>query len=223
MQKLIVLEGGLKLEILYFNSLDSTQIYLKDKIKSLQLQEPIAILAKEQLSGLGSRDNSWNSRSGDLFLSFAVALKSLPKDLHLSSSSIYFSFLMKKVLFKYNTNIWLKWPNDLYIEEKKVGGVITSVVDNILICGIGVNIINHNDDLGFLDIDLTPQDISKLYLEEVEKFPTRKQIFSDYKIEFEKSRKYYTNINGSYISLERSILQEDGSLLLDGKKVYSLR
>lgn len=223
MLKTIVLEGELKLEILYFKSLDSTQVFLKDKIKSKHLKAPIAVLASQQTSGVGSRDNSWTSRTGDLFLSFAISSKSLPQDLHLSSASIYFSFLMKQTLSQVKDGVWLKWPNDLYFKDKKVGGIITTVVDDVLICGIGVNLLNHEDELGFLDIDLTTMEVAKKYLQEVEKFPKWKHIFSEYKIEFDNSRRYYANINNSYISLKEAILQEDGSLLLDGKKVYSLR
>ncbi|MFW3328905.1 biotin--[acetyl-CoA-carboxylase] ligase, partial [Aliarcobacter butzleri] len=50
-----------------------------------------------------------------------------------------------------------------------------------------------------------------------------KQIFSDFKIEFEKSKKFQTTIDNQKISLESAILNDDGSIQINNKKVFSLR
>jgi BirA family biotin operon repressor/biotin-[acetyl-CoA-carboxylase] ligase len=43
-------------------------------------------------------------------------------------------------LRKISANILIKWPNDLLIEEKKVGGIISTAVGRGVIIGIGINI-----------------------------------------------------------------------------------
>jgi len=70
--------------------------------------------------------------------SFALEIKDLPKDLLLSSSSIYFSIHNERD-FKtaFSPNVWLKWPNDLYLNNNKIGGTITKKIGETLICGHG--------------------------------------------------------------------------------------
>jgi len=192
---------------------------LRDKSCSL----PIAIFAKEQTDGVGSRDNSWVGGDGNLFFSLAISLDDLPKDLPLNSASIYFSFIMKQVLLKYTDKIWLKWPNDLYHNQSKVGGTITKKVDNIFICGMGVNLQENQNNFEALNLDIEPLFLLKKYLCELEKYPSWKQILSQYRIEFARSKEFFTHINSEYKSLENAILSEDGSLIIDNKRVYSIR
>ncbi|MEJ2489653.1 MAG: biotin--[acetyl-CoA-carboxylase] ligase, partial [Sulfurovaceae bacterium] len=106
------------MEILSFDSLDSTQTYLVDALAKGKLQAPIAVIAKEQNSGVGSRDNEWIGSSGNLFFSFALPLKMFPKDLKIESASIYFAYIMKELLSKYSSELYIKWPNDLYKNDK---------------------------------------------------------------------------------------------------------
>ncbi len=47
---------------------------------------------------------------------------------------------MRERLSKYVDGIFVKWPNDIYIGRSKVGGVVTKMIGNLLICGIGVNL-----------------------------------------------------------------------------------
>jgi hypothetical protein len=46
-----------------------------------------------------------------------LSKKDLPADLPLASTSIYFSFIMKKRLESMGEALWLKWPNDFYIQN----------------------------------------------------------------------------------------------------------
>jgi len=211
------------LEIYSFDRLQSTQKYLIDELKSGRLSTPVAITADIQDSGVGSRDNSWVGDSGDLFLSFAIDIDMLPKDLSLGSASIYFSYIMKLSIIDIDERVWIKWPNDIYIEDGKIGGVITQKVDNSLICGIGLNLVLSKKGFKSLDSDISAKEIIRKYLQKVEKFPTWKQIFSEYQIEFELSRVFSTHLKNNKISLEDAHLCEDGSLKIEGKRVYSLR
>jgi len=211
------------LEILSFNSLPSTQTYLLEKLRDKSSSLPIAVFAKEQTDGVGSRDNSWVGGDGNLFFSLAISLDELPKDLPLNSASIYFSFIMKQVLLKYTDEIWVKWPNDLYHNQSKIGGTITKKVDNIFICGMGVNLQENQNNFEALNLDIEPLFLLKKYLYELEKYPSWKQIFSQYRIEFARSKEFFTHINSEYKSLENAILSEDGSLIIDNKRVYSIR
>ena len=211
------------MELLCFNELESTQTYLIDELKKKKLTAPIVIMAKEQTAGVGSRDNSWEGGEGNLFFSLAISIDDLPQDLPLNSASIYFSYLMKEVLEQYVTDVWLKWPNDLYHNQSKIGGTITKKIDNILVCGMGINLKKNENGFEALNLNIEPIFLLEKYISKLEKLPRWKQIFSQYRIEFERSKHFYTHVNGEYKSLESAILSEDGSLIIENKRVYSIR
>jgi len=211
------------LEIQLFKTLPSTQTYLVDAIQANTVSAPIAVLALEQYSGVGSRENEWSGGKGNFFASLAIPVSDLPEDLALNSASIYFSFIMKQTLLELGENIWLKWPNDFYINEHKVGGCITKKVNDTLVCGIGINLKKSQNGYTALQSDISPKLLLDKYLERVEMFPKWKQVFSEYEIEFELSRKFSVHIENYKKSLFNASLQEDGSLIIEGKRVYSLR
>jgi BirA family biotin operon repressor/biotin-[acetyl-CoA-carboxylase] ligase len=211
------------LEILSFDRLPSTQLYLIEQLQKGKLQAPIAVITSEQNDGIGSRENKWLGSDGNFFASIAVKLDEIPKDLPLSSASIYFSFIMKKTLEDLGENIWLKWPNDFYFNDEKIGGTITKKINNVLVCGIGINLKNSKNGYRALQSDIPPKILLEKYLFALQKFPKWKQVFSEYEVEFELSRKFSVHIENYQKSLLDASLCGDGSLLLGGKRVYSLR
>ncbi len=181
------------------------------------------MVALSQTKGQGSRSNTWESCEGNLYFSFTFKMKDLSEDLPLESSSIYFSYILKELIAKEGSSIWMKWPNDFYIDNKKIGGTITNVYKDTLVCGIGINTKCAPDSFGVLDIDLDQITLLENFKIELLKKHTWKLIFSKFKIEFELSKKFNTYYKDKKISLNRAILQDDGSLMSDGKRIYSLR
>ena len=210
------------MKTLFFKSLPSTQTYLKELLKK-QEELPLAIVADRQTAGIGSRNNSWNSKEGNLFLSFALNLETLPNDLKLESASIYFSYLLKETLNSFGSKVFLKWPNDLYIGESKIGGMITNIVGKTLVCGVGVNLEKKDEIFVALDIKVEKKELLERYFLNIEKRVLWKQVFSKFQLEFQTNQKFFTHINGEKVSLSEAELQDDGSLLINGQKVYSLR
>jgi BirA family biotin operon repressor/biotin-[acetyl-CoA-carboxylase] ligase len=210
-------------DILVFDRLSSTQRYLLDALVNGTLAVPVAVLAKTQYAGIGSRENSWEGEEGNFFASIAIEHTRLPEDLPLSSASIYFSFLMKKALLDFTDKVWLKWPNDLYVEDKKVGGTITKTAGGNMVCGIGINLQDTRSGYCGIGLQISALSLLKHYLEVLGKFPAWKQVFSEYQVEFELSRGFSVHIENDKKSLENAQLCEDGSLMIDGKRIYSLR
>ncbi|WP_457749485.1 biotin--[acetyl-CoA-carboxylase] ligase [Sulfurimonas sp.] len=211
------------MKTLYFNTLPSTQLYLKEQLKNQALDTPVAVITDMQTAGVGSRDNSWTSNAGNLFLSFAIDVDELPYDLKLESASIYFSYILKETLNEFGSKVFLKWPNDLYIEDKKIGGMITNIVNNKLICGVGVNLIAAPKGFHSLDITINREILIKKYFVNIEKKVLWKQVFSKYKLEFEKNKEFFTHSDGKKISLASSSLEDDGCLNVNGERIYSRR
>ncbi|MDD3055219.1 MAG: biotin--[acetyl-CoA-carboxylase] ligase [Aliarcobacter sp.] len=211
------------MKIIKLKEVDSTHRYIKDYILENGYCEPICILSDFQTQGIGSRGNSWIGKEGNVFFSFVVDEEFLPNDLPLQSSSIYFSFLLKDVLKEIGSKVWLKWPNDFYVNDKKIGGTITTVSKKLIYCGIGINLKNVSEDFGKLDINIDTNSMLESYFFKLEKKIFWKQIFSEFKIEFQHSKKFQTTIDNQKVSLENAILNEDGSIQVNNKKVFSLR
>jgi BirA family biotin operon repressor/biotin-[acetyl-CoA-carboxylase] ligase len=211
------------LTIHWLEAVDSTQRFVVDALKAGTLKAPCAVVADVQHSGQGSRGNSWTGMEGNLFFSFAVDRKALPDDLKLESSSIYFAYLLKKTLERSGSEVWLKWPNDFYLDDKKIGGTITTLRQNTLVCGIGLNLKNAPEYFAALDIEISRKTLLDDYFESLEKFPKWKDIFRLYAIEFDKSRRFKTHYNLHKFSLENAVLCEDGSIECDGQRMYSER
>lgn len=217
------MEKGLKVEIICIDELDSTHTFMCNKIREGEINKNIAIYALKQSNGVGSRDNEWQSKEGNLHLNFCIKQDDLSPDLPLCSISIYFGFIMKELLSSKGSKAWLKWPNDLYIGDKKIGGLISSKIQDFIIVGIGLNLKYSPLYATVLDINIDLKDLICEYIKEVEKKILWKQIFRKYIVEFEKSRSYKANIDGREVSLKDALLYEDGSILLENRRVYNLR
>ncbi|PLY04595.1 MAG: biotin--[acetyl-CoA-carboxylase] ligase [Arcobacter sp.] len=211
------------MKIIILDEVNSTHSYLRDLIKTEGYSYPICICTSLQTDGIGSRGNSWQGIRGNLFFSFVFKIKDLPEDLELQSASIYFSYILKNVLSLEGSKIWLKWPNDFYIENKKIGGTITTVTKNLVYCGIGLNLIDVNKNFGKLDIEIDSKSILEKYFKTLKKEISWKQIFSEFKIEFQRSRNFKATLDNKKVSLQKAILNDDGSIEIDNKKVFSLR
>jgi BirA family biotin operon repressor/biotin-[acetyl-CoA-carboxylase] ligase len=196
---------------------------LQNRIATLGYIQPVAIVTQNQTNGIGSRDNNWVGSLGNLFFSFVLHKSLVPDDLPIQSYSIYFSYLFKEILEKQGSAVWLKWPNDFYIKEDKVGGTITNIKGDLIFCGIGLNLVDIENTYNSLDIEIDIQKLLKEYFSNVMRKKTWKQIFSKFSIEFEKSKVYKTTIDDKKVSLNTAQLNSDGSIIIDNKKVFSLR
>ena len=211
------------MQILYLESVDSTQKYLKELIKNNEVSAPFAVVADLQTAGVGSRGNSWSGVKDNLFLSFAISLEELPKDLKLESASIYFSYILKETLLELGSKTWLKWPNDFYIKDRKIGGMITNVIQESIVCGVGLNMVQAPESFEKLDVEIDRKELIKRYFANIEKKISWKQVFSKYKLEFYRNQNFYTHFKSLRVSLEGASLESDGSVVVNGERIYSLR
>ena len=120
-----------------YKSVDSTSIVAK----KMNYEPWTIVWAKEQTLGYGQKTNSWFSPEGGLYFSIILP-RSTIKDLQ--TLTILASFVVAKII-KENFKIepFIKLPNDIFINQKKVGGILT---ENIVgqdvkfsIMGIGLD------------------------------------------------------------------------------------
>jgi len=132
-------------KIIKLKSVDSTNTYAQLFIKN-NLYENIVVVASEQTKGRGQQGNYWYSEK-DKNLTFTIIL-----DTHFINANEQFqlnkvvSLSVKRFIEKIlNTIVTIKWPNDIYINDKKIAGVLieNSIMDDRLlgsIIGIGINV-----------------------------------------------------------------------------------
>jgi BirA family transcriptional regulator, biotin operon repressor / biotin---[acetyl-CoA-carboxylase] ligase len=212
---------GLVLEIIWLDELVSTQTYLVDAIKNRVLVPPICIVAKKQTAGIGSKQNNWEGYDGNLYFSFSLPLDNLPKDLPRQSVCIYFLYIFKKTVEKFGVKPIIKWPNDLYVDGKKVCGALTNIIGNFVICGIGLNIASSGANYGYIEINATMKELLIDYFEALDMCQNWTEIFSEFEVEFHSTVDIFFNTH-----LERGDdlkLLNDGSLSINGERVFGTR
>jgi BirA family biotin operon repressor/biotin-[acetyl-CoA-carboxylase] ligase len=133
-------------KLIHLQEIDSTNEYAKSLIKEFTyVSEGTTIVAKNQLHGRGQMGSSWESNPGQN-LTFSVIIS--PKIL--ISEQFQISKIVALALVDFISrlsikNVFIKWPNDIYINEKKIAGIL---IENILknnkiehtIVGIGLNV-----------------------------------------------------------------------------------
>ncbi|WP_267384073.1 biotin--[acetyl-CoA-carboxylase] ligase [Cyanobacterium sp. uoEpiScrs1] len=103
---------------------------------------PIVVIASEQTAGRGQWGRTWQSLPGGLYLSVAITPQILVKDaFHLTLLS---AWGIANLLQTYQIPVKLKWPNDLILEDRKLGGIKieTRTRDGYIthaVIGVGVN------------------------------------------------------------------------------------
>lgn len=145
----------------HFNTLPSTQIYLKDNLEILKSkQSDILISCSEQTQGLGRRGNTWDTQPNSLAMSFTLKPNKIATLTPLEIGLIAINFFKKK----FKTDLYLKWPNDILTKNgKKCGGIICQYIDETtVIIGLGINLgkldtsksYNYRHGLGSVDESL---------------------------------------------------------------------
>ncbi|WP_298062619.1 biotin--[acetyl-CoA-carboxylase] ligase [uncultured Campylobacter sp.] len=211
------------MQIEFVEQMPSTQEFLVGAVREGRITPPFAIAANRQSAGIGSRGNDWEGASGDLAFSFCVAQTDLPADVPLQSASIYFAMIMQELLASLGSQLWLKWPNDFYLGERKIGGAMTNKIKDNLICGIGINLVSAPEYAGILDIKISVEDAIEGFFALYENKISWKQIFRNFSLQFQKSQKFSVHLGDEKISLEQAKLCEDGSIIINEERVYALR
>jgi len=130
-------------QIDFFAEIDSTNTFLKDQVPPAPGKIRVAI-ADHQTAGRGRQQNPWVSAPGEsLCLSLAYRFDAAPPELPALTLALGIG-LAETLRAAGVAAIQLKWPNDLLINDAKLGGILTeSVVRGnrvTVVVGIGLNV-----------------------------------------------------------------------------------
>lgn len=131
--------------IIFYETLQSTNITAALILKGHEVQEGTVIFTDFQTAGKGQQGNKWESEKGEnLLLSIILYPESVIADEQFLIS-MAISLGICDFCNKYLTGVSIKWPNDIYIYDDKIAGLliensITGEVIESSVAGIGINI-----------------------------------------------------------------------------------
>ena len=124
-----------------FKELDSTNDYLERNHKNYE--EFDVICTKNQTHGRARRQNDWVSMEGMAIFSFFLEEReNWEIEDYLKLPLIAGLATIKGLRGIENLEYKFKWTNDVYLENRKLCGILIEKIDDVYIVGIGINVIN---------------------------------------------------------------------------------
>jgi len=128
-----------------YEELDSTNDYL---IKFANPNEYCLCVAESQTKGRGRNLKKWQSpKYENIYMSLSFSTNHELKNF--SSFSLVSALAVHNVLIKQNIFTEIKWPNDIYLNKKKIGGILIETFargrENLIVVGIGLNVFMENN------------------------------------------------------------------------------
>ncbi len=174
-------ETAMACDIHVFEQLDSTSAWLRNERKSLDTcltagRSQLCVTDWQQ-AGVGRRGKSWQTRPGNITFSVLSRVSAPAKDL-VGLSLVTGIAVAEAVEGVLDVDVKLKWPNDVILRDRKLGGLLTEVitvthnaapvegagrdrdsclepvVETDVVTGIGIN-VNHDDAVSTLGIGAT--------------------------------------------------------------------
>lgn len=131
---------GITIKFIKFDTIDSTQLWAINNLDSFDLTDITCISAKQQSTGIGTKGRSWFSPPGNMYTTFVFKAEQ-----HMNLAQIM-SLSLLEVLKKHSISVQLKWPNDIMLGSKKLGGALCNIKNDIALLGIGMNVNCTNLD-----------------------------------------------------------------------------
>jgi BirA family transcriptional regulator, biotin operon repressor / biotin---[acetyl-CoA-carboxylase] ligase len=144
----------LNIRYISFDTIDSTQLWVKKNAAFLKQNELTCIAAKEQTAGIGQHNRKWISPRQENI--YATLYFTLPKPcLFLPHLSQLLSLSCAIVLKAKGFDPTIKRPNDILLANRKVAGILCDVIEVNnrfgIILGIGINVNMGDDTLEIID------------------------------------------------------------------------
>lgn len=116
---------------------------------------PLVIMADRQTAGRGRQGRHWQSQTGNAFcLSLLWPFRGGTR---LDGLSLVVGAVLAEVLQRMGLpKVQLKWPNDIYVDHRKLGGILIELASNLTeqpVAVIGVGINGYLDDKVKREID----------------------------------------------------------------------
>lgn len=145
-----ILAAGWIKTIDHFHELASTNDYAIQTATDRR-PHPRLILCDRQQSGRGRGANRWTANEGALTFTLVIepSVLGITRDRWPTLSvSVGGAICQALMTCAPRADIRMKWPNDVYANERKIAGVLVEMPPNrsdVLAVGIGINVLNHSE------------------------------------------------------------------------------
>lgn len=139
-----------RLDVEVETQIPSTNAELLARSRQQQPPAPLLLAADQQTAGRGRQGRRWHAHRGNaLLFSLAVPLGRLPPAL--PAVTLAGGVALARVLEARGVRVRLKWPNDLLLDGRKLGGLLFEIATDAagratLIAGVGLNVRLSEDD-----------------------------------------------------------------------------
>ena len=143
-------------------TVESTMVEAARLVASGVFEDWTTILAGHQTGGRGRSGRTWINDPGDAFLATVIAKVAIPPE-RAGLIAIAAGVSVAEVLAQLGVDVRLKWPNDILVDERKLGGILIQTqltTPLIALIGIGINLrglpSGVSDAVTILDLGVSP-------------------------------------------------------------------
>jgi len=157
--------------VLFLPEVDSTNTYAINLLRNVNVLDGTIVYTNNQTQGKGQRGAVWTSEIGkNIILSVILqpSFLDVKKSFYVSKITALACYdVLTEILNPSQYDIKIKWPNDILVNKKKIGGILieNNLSGNALqhaVIGIGLNVNQEN----FGDLDLLATSIKCLKSED---------------------------------------------------------
>lgn len=162
----------------YYETIDSTQDEIWRRIENGNISNGETVFSELQTNSYGTHGKTWHTDEKD-DIAFSFVIQTNSKVENFEGMTLEIAEVFVSIFKEYGINVDIKLPNDLYLNGKKLGGILcqTKIIgENVryIVIGIGINIskTNFSEDIKEIATSIKKEfpDIKIDKLEVVSKF-----------------------------------------------------
>lgn len=121
----------------WFPTVGSTNTHAQRMRREGRLVAPSIVLTGRQTAGRGRATNRWHSPPGVMTVTFVLPAHPTVPPQHIP---LIAGLAVRDAVRSFGVDdVGIKWPNDLWIEDRKLAGLLCERIDGIDLIGVGIN------------------------------------------------------------------------------------
>jgi BirA family biotin operon repressor/biotin-[acetyl-CoA-carboxylase] ligase len=199
-------------DIRWFAEVDSTNRLAADLARA-GAPDGVVVGADHQTAGRGRRGRTWESRPGAALL-VSVILRPAPLLVTLAAGVAAAEACEEAVA---GSHVALKWPNDLLLGDGKLGGILSELVGDAAVVGLGLNLGWAPEGAALLGADVDRDSLLHAYLAGLDQ---PGDVLARYRPRCATvGRRVRVELPGGSVEGTAEAVDDDGRLVVDGRPV----